>query len=192
MGATVRMWRGRHNPLMRRSDVAEGWIGVATAVLVAGLAPLTGAVLAGNVDAQLLSQQQGWHRTSAVLTQDAASAATAVTTGQDTGKAQATVRWTAPDHSVRTAPAQVTAGAKAGSTTLIWTDPSGRLRHQPMTPHQTGVLSDLAGACAAGGVCVLLLGGRRIIVRGALDRWRARAWERAWAEVEPRWTHRHA
>ncbi|GAA1899242.1 hypothetical protein GCM10009753_30490 [Streptantibioticus ferralitis] len=177
---------------MRRSDVAEGWIGVATAVLVAGLAPLTGAVLAGNVDAQLLSQQQGWHRTSAVLTQDAASAATAVTTGQDTGKAQATVRWTAPDHSVRTAPAQVTAGAKAGSTTLIWTDPSGRLRHQPMTPHQTGVLSDLAGACAAGGVCVLLLGGRRIIVRGALDRWRARAWERAWAEVEPRWTHRHA
>ncbi|WP_443072639.1 Rv1733c family protein [Streptomyces sp. RPT161] len=192
MGATVRLWKGRHNPLMRRTDVAEAWLGVATAVLVTALAPLAGAVLAGNVDAELLHEQQGWHRTAAVLTENAAATETGVAVGEDTARADALVRWTAPDHSVRTAMAQVPAGAKAGDTAVVWTDAGGRLRHQPMTPHQAEVLGDLAGACAAAGVCVLLVGGRRVVVRVGLDRYRARAWERAWAEVEPRWTHRHA
>ena len=189
MGAAVRLWRARHSPLARRTDVVEAWLGVGTVVLMAVLAPLAGAVVAGNTDAQLLSEQQGWHRTPAVLTGDAATD-TAVAAGADATRAEAMVRWTAPDHSVRTAMALVPSGTKAGDTTMVWTDSGGRIRHQPMTPHQAEVLGDLAGACAASGVCVLLVGGRRVIVRVGLDPYRARAWERAWAEVEPRWTHR--
>ncbi|WP_443729332.1 Rv1733c family protein [Streptantibioticus rubrisoli] len=191
MGATVRLWRARHNPLVRRTDVAEAWLGVGTAALMTALAPLAGATLAGNVGAQLLRDQQGWHRTTAVLTENAAYTETAVAAG-DTGRAEAMVRWTAPDHSVRTAMALVPTGTRAGATTAVWTDAAGRLRHQPMTAHQAEVLGDLAGACAAAGVCLVLVGGRRVVVRVVLDRYRARAWERAWAEVEPRWTHRHA
>ncbi len=192
MGATVRLWRGWHNPLMRRTDRAEAWLGAATAVLVTALAPLAGAALAGSVDAQLLREQQGWRRTTAVLTEDAKVTETGVTAGENTGRADAMVRWTAPDHSSRTAMAQVPAGTRAGDTTAVWTDAAGRLRHQPMTAHQARVLGDLAGGCAAAGVCVLLVGGRKVVVQVVLDRYRARAWERAWADVEPRWTHRHA
>lgn len=189
MAAKVRLWRWRRNPLRRPTDVAEGWIGLATIALTVVLAPAAGAVAAVSVEDALLQHGQDWHRTSAVLTEDAAPADAAMTTGVDAAHVQATVRWTAPDDSVHTAVTQVAPGAKAGAATTIWTDAQGRLRSQPPSAAQAQAQGDLAGGCVAAGVVVLLIGGNRVIVRTTLDRRRAQDWERAWAEVEPRWSH---
>lgn len=192
MAAKVRLWRWRRNPLRRPTDVAEGWISLATIALTAVLAPAAGAAVAIGVDEALLRHGQEWHRTTAVLTQDAAAADGITATGVDASRAQARVRWTGPDRAVHTAVTQVAIGAKAGSATVVWTDAQGRLRSQPPSALQAQTQGDLAGASAAAGVVVLLVGGSRIVVRLTIDRRRAQDWERAWAEVEPRWSHGRA
>ncbi|TKA09454.1 Rv1733c family protein [Actinacidiphila oryziradicis] len=186
MGAKARFWRWRHNPLRRRSDVAEAWVVLTTAVLMAVGVPLAGALSAAGVGHALLSQRQNRHRTSAVLTEDAEH----VVSGAYV-LARATVRWTASNGTVRTAKTQVTSGSKAGTKTVIWTDGQGRLTDEPPTSGQAYAQSVLAGALAAGSVTVLLLGGREVL-RLRLDRDRTAEWEREWAQIGPEWSKRRA
>lgn len=168
----------------------EACVRLLTLLLAAVLAPLAGLTAASAAAAMLAHQQQGWHRTSAVLTADASFVATGAMA--ETGQTEAPVRWSAPDRSVHTAVTQVQPGTRAGTATTAWIDANGRLRHPPMSPGDMTVLADLGGACAATGVCLLAAGTRRVIVRVELERHRARVWEREWAEVEPRWTRGHA
>ncbi|MDF3293609.1 Rv1733c family protein [Streptomyces silvisoli] len=188
---SAQTWRlmRRHCPLRRGSDVVEACVGLLTVLLAAVFAPLAGVVAAEATSALLVHQQQGWHRTAAVLTGDAAFTTTGAA---DTGQAEATVRWSAPDRSTRSAATEVPAGTKAGTSTTVWIDAKGRLRHPPLGSDDRAALADLAGGCVAIGVCALAAGARRAVVRFELERHRARAWEREWAEVEPRWTHGHA
>lgn len=186
MGAKVRCWRWRRNPLRRRSDAVEAWLVLVTAVVMAVGTPLAGTLSAVAVGSGLLHQRQERHRTSAVLTGNAAKPEPGMY-----ARTWATVQWTASDGSLRTARAPIGVGSRAGARTVIWTDGQGRLVGEPPGPGQALAESALAGALAAGGVALLLLGGR-LIVRRQLDRRRAAQWERAWARTGPQWDRKRA
>ncbi|WP_203731824.1 hypothetical protein [Streptomyces sp. SID12501] len=182
MGTKVRWWRWRRSPLRRRSDAVEAWVVLVTSVVMAVGMPLAGALCSVRVGSVLFQQRQEWHRTSAVLTEDAGDP------GPGTyARTWAVVRWTASDGSVRTAGVRVGAGSGAGTRTVIWTDGRGRLVSAPLTPGQAVALSAFAGMLSASGVALLLLAGRQA-VRMGLDRHRAGRWEREWALTGPRWS----
>ncbi|WP_372404475.1 hypothetical protein [Streptomyces luteireticuli] len=192
MDARMMTWRWQRNPLLRRSDIAERWMAVITILLMAVLAPLAGILVATGVATSSGRQERDRHPATAVLTKDAALVPTGTAPGGTVVRARAPVRWEAPDHSTRTAVIQVSPDARAGTGTVIWTDSRGRIVHRPPTPSQTELRGSTTGAGAAGGVCLLLLGARLLTVKVTLDRYRARAREREWSEVAPRWTHRTA
>ncbi|MFF7678936.1 hypothetical protein [Actinacidiphila glaucinigra] len=190
MGTSVRFWRWRRNPLRRGTDVAEAWTGVAAAVLIAVGGPAAGATTAVAVEHDALHESQGLHQVTAVVTENAADAVENDYTGS-TGKVHAPVRWTAPDGSEHTGSARVDPNTRAGSTTGVWVDSDDELREPPLTPVQAQIQGQVFGVFAAIGASGLVLAGRWA-VRVRIDRHRAQAWDREWAEVEPSWGHRRA
>ncbi|RLU89224.1 hypothetical protein CTZ27_22560 [Streptomyces griseocarneus] len=186
----MRAWKWRHNPLLRRSDIAEWWTAVATVLLMAVLAPLAGALAATGVEESANRLRQDLHPATAILTKDATVLRTGTAPGEPTERARAPVRWQSSGHTIRTAMVQVSPDAKARASTMVWTDSHGRVGSRPPTRPQAEFRGNTAGAEVAAGVCLLLAGAHRMTVKVALHRYRERAWEREWSEVEPLWTHR--
>ncbi len=191
MNATVKMWRWRRNPLRRRSDLTEAWAGLAVGVVMAVGAPLTGIAAAGGTHDSLAQQNADRHRVSAVLQHDAPSVDAARSSGINPDQVRTVVRWTGPDGATHTGSVVVPPGAKAKSATPVWIDARDQLTEPPLSPGQTAVQTDIMGAGAAAGFCVLGLVTHRLI-RVELDRRRSRQWQREWAKVEPQWSDHHA
>jgi hypothetical protein len=186
----VLLWRWRRNPLKRRSDVAEAWIGVAAAALLLLTVPAVGVVTAGVGERSALDRAQGLHRTAARVV-EVAPATPSRFSGPADDRVRATVRWTVSDGSPKTGEAEVAAGSKTGSSTTVWLDDAGRLRPAPLTPAQARSQGAALGAAAGVGVCVLVVGGWWV-ARVRLDVRRGARWERAWAEFNADRGHRHA
>ncbi|GAA2335744.1 Rv1733c family protein [Streptomyces cuspidosporus] len=191
MSAKVRtrlLWRWRRNPLRRRSDVVEAWVALVAGLVMAVGGTAAGVATADAVEQPLLVERAERHQVPARLLEDAPATQPSAD-GSRAGRVPAEVRWKAPDGSVRTGTAQVPEGHAAGTATVVWTDGHGRLVPEPLTPREAETRAALTGATAAAGVGLVTLAGRRV-VRWRLDRHRAEEWERAWAEVEPRWSSR--
>lgn len=191
MNATVKHWRWRRNPLRRRSDVVEAWAGLAVGVVMAVGAPLTGIAAAHSTQTSLTHENRDRHRAVAVLLRDAPTAAAARSSGVSIDQVHGVVRWTGPHGAVHTGDVAVRAGAKAGSSTPVWLDGRDQLAAPPLSAVQADVETDVMGAGAAGGFCLLAVVGHRL-VRVEIDRRRAHQWQREWAEVEPHWSGHHA
>jgi hypothetical protein len=189
-GGRVLFWRWRHNPLKRRSDVAEAWIGVASAALLLVMMPAVGVVMADVGERSALDHARGLHRTAARLVEDAPATPSRFS-GLADDHVRAAVRWTTPDGSPKTGEAPVAAGSKAGSSTTVWLDDAGRLCPAPPTPAQARSQGAALGSAAGAGVCVLMVGGWWV-VHGRLDVRRRAEWDRAWAEFNADRGHRHA
>jgi hypothetical protein len=189
-GGKVRLWRWRRNPLRRGTDRVEAWSVLAAGLLLAVGAPAVGAVTSTTVEDSVLRQGQDWHRTSAVLTQDARDAS-GVYTGTDNDRVRATVRWTTADGATRTGKALVEPGSDAGTRTTVWLDAQGRLKDAPASPTEAFAQGVVLGSLAAAGTGLLSLGGLKA-VRFGLDARRERDWEREWAEIDPRWGSRRS
>ncbi|MEU1804651.1 hypothetical protein [Streptomyces sp. NPDC019937] len=192
MGTNVRgrrLWRWRRNPLKRRSDVVEAWVVLVTGLVMVVGGPVAGVATGDAVAAGLRQERAERHRVPARLVENAPAALPAAD-GTDTARVRALVRWTASDGTVHTGTARVDEGRRAGTATTVWTDDRGRLVPDPPSERQAATRATLAGASASAGVCLVSLAGRGV-VRWRLDRGREREWERAWAEVGPRWTRRH-
>lgn len=105
------------------------------------------------------------------------------------GTQQVAVDWTGPDGAPRSGITQVVGSAETGQRVPMWTDRSGAPTTAPLDGWSAVVLAWVAGLAAVGtwSAGALLLGrlGHRLV--GARI---ARAWEIAWAEVEPRWSGR--
>ncbi|WP_367319986.1 hypothetical protein [Streptomyces sp. HUAS ZL42] len=185
-----RLWRWRRNPLRRRSDVTENWIGVTAAAMLLVVAPAVGTVMAGVGERSALDQAQGLHRAAALLVEDARATPSRFSATAD-DRARATVRWTRPDGSSKTGDAPVAVGSKAGSATTVWLDDAGRLRAAPPTPAQARSQGAALGAAAGAGVCMLVVGGWWA-ARVRLDVRRRAQWDRDWAEFDANRGHRHA
>lgn len=141
----ARGWWPDGNPLRRSSDRAEAGL---LALLV--IAFLVGAPLIALIVWQLTlsatfttvqARQAGWRQVPAALLADAPSSGSVI--------APVPATWTAPDGAVRTGVVYPDPGARAGTTTRIWVNASGRLMKWPVTPQQAATQADLIAAIAA-------------------------------------------
>ncbi|NUP36071.1 MAG: hypothetical protein HOY76_03355 [Streptomyces sp.] len=71
----VPLWLWRRNPLRRRSDVAEAWLGVAAAALLRLAVPTAAVTTAAVAEHSTLDRARGLHRVTAHVVEDAPAAA---------------------------------------------------------------------------------------------------------------------
>ncbi|MER6983702.1 hypothetical protein ABT317_43805, partial [Streptomyces carpinensis] len=111
-----RLWRWRSSPLRRHDDILEAWI-----ILVTWVVILVGGAVIWTVTGRAAAQEFAWqraerHAASAVLLSDAPPSTSAGSGSQ----VLATVRWTAPDGTTRTARALVPGGLPSGTVITVW------------------------------------------------------------------------
>ncbi|MCX5254782.1 hypothetical protein OOK27_11425 [Streptomyces canus] len=191
-GGTVMLWRWRRNPLRRRSDVAEAWLGVAAAALLLFAVPALGVATAAVAERSALDEARGLHRTTAHLVGDAPTRPSVRFSDlAPDDRVSAIVRWTTPSGTSRSGTASVAAGSRAGSPATVWLDDEDRIHPTPPTPAQTRSQAAALGAAVGAGAGVLALGAWWVAtVR--LEVRRSARWDRDWAEFNSHRGHRHA
>jgi hypothetical protein len=182
----------RRNPLRRRSDVVEAWTVLVVAVLLVVGAPLLGAATAwwshGQAQAIAAEQRAERYRVDAEVvgrTTDTLSSAQAG--GQHSYRA--TVRWSTPDGTDRSATARVPVGTRQGDTVDVWLDSRGRSVPPPTAAAAVWQHSVTIGACTTLGAALTVLLAHCAVRKVAFRR-RMAEWDRDWALTEPQWTHR--
>lgn len=171
------------NPLRRATDRAEAVVIAALLVAFLAGAPLI-AILAGGV-----VSRAGPHAPDAARYRVRAVLASNPETRLDIGGIQvgpyARARWAAPDGTPRTGDVVVPAGAKAGSTVVVWVSASGQLAGAP--PAQSGTSAALASVLAVVFFAVGLLCVADVS-RDILDQRRMASWDAEWRVTGPRWS----
>jgi hypothetical protein len=178
-----RLWRWRSNPLRRHDDMVEAWIVLAMWVVILVGGAIVWSVTARAADQEFARQRADRRAAPAVLLTDVPQSAS---TGSDGDRGLGTVRWTAPDGTVRTARTLVPSGLRSGTTVTVWRDGRGALTTEPPGPAETAAEAVLFGGAAAIAFSGLVL-GTGALARQRLDRRRYDQWEREWAVVGPRW-----
>ncbi|HEY5837125.1 hypothetical protein [Streptomyces sp.] len=187
-------WRWRRNPLRRRTDVVEAWLGVVTAVLFCTV-PLLGWWAGHSVDRNLQRVVRTQRAERTLVTATALPAARKPATGASSVAAEGRnsdprrgdrLRWTAPDRSVHTATVPVDLEVWHKSKILLWTDHTGELVTPPLDSTTATTHSVLAGTAAAAAAGGLLLISRQIFLWRLMVR-RLDSWEREWARVGQDW-----
>lgn len=97
--------------------------------------------------------------------------------------------WTAPNGVKRTGLITVEPGKGPGDEVKIWVSNRGDLRTKPGDRNPVGKAA-LIAVVAVAAVAAAANGLRRIGM-ALLDRYRARAWQREWSEIGPRWSRDH-
>ncbi|MFF2779177.1 hypothetical protein ACFVU3_30315 [Streptomyces sp. NPDC058052] len=195
MRAVTGLWRWRHNPLRRTTDLVEAWVALVAAVVLCVAVPVAGWAAGSSAHQSLQraarAQQQGRLETAAQVLRPAPAphgAAEASDQAAEQRFRRAVVaRWTAPDGTSRTGTVTASRGsATPGDTFPLWTDRDGR-------PVPAPLARDTARAHAlVVGLTVTLLAGlgvevvRRLVMRRLRFRRYARL-DRAWASVGPDW-----
>lgn len=157
-------------------------------VLFVLAAPLLSLLTGRIADGSGLRDQhaeQSWHQVHAVLEQNASAGLNSQDGGWDAAWVNA--RWDISGGKLRTGVIAVGLNAKAGQRVTIWVTGSGQVTHPPLS--HDDVLDGIANAVLAtvAGLAVLL-GLAAAAARGAVNRRRMAAWERAWEIIEPQWT----
>ncbi|MFB6849568.1 hypothetical protein ACFCXS_32565 [Streptomyces sp. NPDC056373] len=184
----VMFWRLRRNPLRRRSDVVQAWLGVGLTLVLPAATPLA-LFLVGDAAhrhyARAAEHQAATrHRTTAVLVEDARS-------HPEPGSAEAKrtlypteVRFTDPQGRTRTAHADAQPALPKGSTLRVWAGTDGKLTDPPLSPDQ---IRSRAMGCAL--IAVLGVHAAAAVAYGTAHRViqhrNLAEWESAWAETAP-------
>ncbi|MFE2100467.1 MULTISPECIES: hypothetical protein [unclassified Streptomyces] len=194
MRAIRGLWRWRHNPLRRATDLAEAWVAVVALVLVAVAAPLIGALVGvaaqDSLQHSVREQQHDRHLVTATVVRGLGSAP--METDPDTGTAhdarsRVLADWTAPDGTRQHGPALANLKSPhAGDHFRLWTDPHGRITTRPLDSPTATTHAVLAGFGAALLTVGLVESGRRLIVWRMVRRRYAR-WDQAWDRAGPDW-----
>jgi hypothetical protein len=123
----------------------------------------------------------------ATLTGGAAAAGLLAPGGAVTSGGRSAASWPAPDGTQRDGYLRVARGTPAGARVAIWVDGSGAIVRPPRTTAEVTRSAVVTGVgIALGGTVVVLLG--IALLRWRLERRRMRAWDAAWAAVEPIWS----
>lgn len=194
MRAISGLWRWRHNPLCRATDLAEAWVALAALLLTLLVVPVAGVLAGGAAQDALQRSVREQHASrqpvTATVVRELERAALDI--DPETGAAQdlrtrVLAGWTAPDGTERRG--TVTTSLKdprAGDRFRIWTDGQGRMAARPLDSATAATHAVLAGfgaaLVAAGGVEA----ARRLIVWRMVHRRYARL-DRAWDRVGPDW-----
>jgi hypothetical protein len=135
------------------------------------------------------AQAAAWHRVPAVVLHVTVIAAVWRHPAETGGPARLSVRWTAPDGSLRTGEIGSGLDAEPGGIVTVWTNASGQLGHAPLT--HADIVDHVIGAAVATPLALALL--LCVIWRAtslAFDRHRLARWEADWLAVEPQWSRR--
>ncbi|MFF5184431.1 hypothetical protein ACFY30_11660 [Streptomyces sp. NPDC000345] len=194
MRAIGGIWRWRHNPLRRGTDLAEAWVALAALLLILLVAPvvgsLTGTLAQEALQQSVREQRQSRHEVTATVVRkvDGAplEADPEAASGRD-ARSRVLADWTAPDGTVRHG--TVLASLKTphrGDHFAIWTDAHGRLVARPLDSATATTHAVLAGFGAALLTAGVVEGARRLIVWRMVRRRYAR-WDQAWDRAGPDW-----
>lgn len=194
MRAISGLWRWRHNPLCRRTDLAEAWTALAALLLMALAAPLIGRLVGGAAQDALQQSVRAQHKARHLVTATVVRALDPSPPDADPelprgGEPYSRVvaHWTAQDGTARNG--TVTARLKnprPGDRFRIWTDRQGRTVARPMGTATATTHAVLAGIGAALMAAGLIEGGRRLIVR-QMVRGRYARLDKAWERAGPDW-----
>ncbi|WP_405727150.1 hypothetical protein OG885_05990 [Streptomyces sp. NBC_00028] len=194
MRAISGLWRWRHNPLRRATDLAEAWVALAALLLILVVTPLAGAVVGGvaqdALQESVRQQQKSRHLVTATvaraLDRSPLDADPETTTGRDL-RTRVVADWTAPDGTTQHGPAMASLKhPHSGDHFTLWTDAHGRIVARPLDSATATTHAVLAGVGAALLGIGLVEGSRRLIVWRMVRRRYAR-WDQAWDKAGPDW-----
>ncbi|MET9950001.1 hypothetical protein ABZ135_00440 [Streptomyces sp. NPDC006339] len=201
MRAATGLWRWRHNPLCRTTDLVEAWVAMTAALLLCLAVPLAGWAVGASANESLQravrAQQQERVPTVARVVRPAETAETgeagatgrrtAETAGEQRLRPAVVAAWTAPDGTERTGTVTTAREhADPGDHFPLWTDRTGRAVTPPMHPGTARAHALVAGLTVALLAGFLVESTRRVVVHRLLRRRYARL-DRAWAQVGPDW-----
>ncbi|GAB7102255.1 hypothetical protein JCM4814A_05690 [Streptomyces phaeofaciens JCM 4814] len=194
MRAIGGIWRWRHNPLRRTTDLVEAWVALTALLLILLVAPVVGSVVGAVAQDALQRSVHEQHRSRHVVTATVVrkvdgsplEADPEATSGRD-ARSRVVAGWTAPDGTTRQG--RVLASLKTphrGDRFEIWTDAHGTLVARPLDSATATTHAVLAGFGAALLTAGTVEGSRRVIVWRMVRRRYAR-WDQAWDRAGPDW-----
>ncbi|WP_037676223.1 hypothetical protein [Streptomyces griseus] len=188
------LWRWRHNPLRRRTDLVEAWVALAALLLVLLVTPVIGFVI-GSVAEDALQQsvkdqRQSRHLVRATVVRELDRSPLEADPESSTGRearTQVLADWTAPDGTAHHATAMADLKTPhTGDHFTIWTDAHGTLVARPLDSATATTHAVLAGVGAALLTAGIVESGRRLIVWRMVRR-RYTRWDQAWDRAGPDW-----
>ncbi|MGW1257138.1 Rv1733c family protein [Streptomyces sp. NPDC002513] len=194
MRAIGGLWRWRHNPLRRTTDLVEAWLALVALVLLLVATPVAGAVIGtiaqNSLQRSVREQQRTHHQVAATVVRRLnRPPAEPEPESPVTGRTQSRVvaAWTAPDGTARHGTVLTDLDSPhPGDHFALWTDDHGRIVPRPLDGATATAHAVLAGTGAAAMAAGLIEVGRRLIVRRMLLRRYAR-WHQAWDKAGPDW-----
>jgi hypothetical protein len=194
MRAVRGLWRWRHNPLRRATDLAEAWVALVALLLITLAAPVTGCLVGAAAQDSLqraVREQQHTRRlVTATVVRDLGEAALETDPDTTSGRevrSRVLARWTGPDGTRRYGMALAALKSPhPGDHLRIWTDPHGRITTRPLDSPTATTHAVLAGAGAALVIVALVESARRLAVWRMVRRRYAR-WDQAWERAGPDW-----
>ncbi|MDF3149641.1 MULTISPECIES: hypothetical protein [unclassified Streptomyces] len=194
MRAISGLWRWRHNPLRRATDLAEAWVALGALLLILVVTPFVGALVGGTAQGVLQKsvreQRASRHLVTATVVRKAEGSSLdtdpEATTGRDL-RTRVVADWTAPDGSRHQGSVMASLDTpEPGDRFTIWTDRQGRPVARPLDSATAATHAVLAGFGAALLAAGLVEGSRRMVVWRMVRRRYAR-WDQAWDKAGPDW-----
>lgn len=194
MRALVGLWRWRHNPLRRKTDLVEAWVALVAVLLIAVAVPLAGFAVGGLTrDALLQSvreQREVRHEVAGTVIKKVSRPP--VDPDPETSSARdrhsrVLAEWTAPDGTAHSGTVVAALDSPdPGDRFRLWTDAHGQVVGRPLDDATASTHAALAGIGAAVAVAGLVEGARRIVVWRIVVR-RHDRWDQAWEKAGPDW-----
>ncbi|MFB7329961.1 MULTISPECIES: hypothetical protein [unclassified Streptomyces] len=192
MRAISGLWRWRHNPLRRTTDLVEAWVALAALLLVLVAAPvlgsLTGSLAQDALQQSVREQRQSRHPVAATVVRilSRPDPDPEITTGREL-RSRVLADWTAPDGTRQHGPVTTSLGSPhPGDHFTLWTDGHGRAVTRPLDSTTATTHAVLAG-CGAGMLAAGLVEGIRRLIVWRLVRRRYARWDQAWDRAGPDW-----
>jgi len=188
------LWRWRHNPLRRASDLVEAWLALVALLLILVAAPVIGSLVGGvaqdALQQSVRDQRAARHLVTATVVRklDRSSLDTDPETSSSRDlRSRVFADWTGPDGSGHHGAAMANLKSPHhGDHFKIWTDLHGQIIARPLDAATATTHAVLAGFGAAMLTAGAVEGGRRLIVWRMVRRRYAR-WDQAWDRAGPDW-----
>ncbi|MGW0655854.1 Rv1733c family protein [Streptomyces umbrinus] len=194
MRAIRGLWRWRHNPLRRTTDLAEAWLALGALLLILVAAPLAGVLIGGLAEDALQQsvREQRLDRHPVVATVVKKADRTPLDPDPETSSGRDShtrviADWKAPDGTARRDTVMAALNSpQRGDHFTVWTDLHGRVVGQPLDTATAATHAVLAGFGTAVACAGLVEGSRRLVVWRMVRR-RYDRLDQAWSQAGPDW-----
>ncbi len=194
MGAIRGLWRWRHNPLRRATDLVEAWLALVVLLLVLVATPLIGSLIGvvaqDALQRSVREQRADRHVVTATVVKKLKGAVLDPDPDSSTARdsrSRVLADWTAPDGTAQHGAVLANLNVPhAGDHFKVWTDQHGRVVARPLDSATATTHAVLAGFGAALLTAGLVDSGRRLLLWRMVRRRYAR-WDQAWERAGPDW-----